>query len=219
MEYCSTMRRKKTVFLFILIIILAISCHSGPKEIVHQPQTAPPAEVIPIVVVFPTETVQPVEVVEELPVEEELPPPEVVEHPVIETEEVYVVTQEQYDATMIEVQHFIDNLNRIISSRNYGAWKAVLCSELFEEISSTEYLSQLSESPAMKTRRIVLRTAEDYFIHVVVPSRANSRVDDIEFFGRNRVKAFTVNTNRAGDIQRLVLYDLEKVDNSWIIIN
>jgi hypothetical protein len=71
----------------------------------------------------------------------------------------------------------------------------------------------------MKTRKIVLKTAEDYFIHVVVPSRANSRVDDIEFIGQNRVKAFSVNKNRAGEEQRLVLYNLERSGNSWIIIN
>jgi len=72
----------------------------------------------------------------------------------------------------------------------------------------------------MKTRNIILRTPEDYFTNVVVPSRANSRVDDIEFIGTNRVKAFTVMQNsRTGEEQRLVLYDLEKVGNSWLIVN
>jgi len=73
----------------------------------------------------------------------------------------------------------------------------------------------------MRTRRIVLRTAEDYFIHVVVAARAETgqRVDDIEFISMNRVKAFTVTHNRAGEEVRLRLYDLEKIGNSWTIIN
>lgn len=129
------------------------------------------------------------------------------------------VSQQQYTSTMEEVQAFIEQLNRIISSRNYQSWKTRLSPEYFAEISSQEALKEASEQPAMKTRRIILRTAEDYFIHVVVPSRANSRVDDIEFIGRDRVKAFTVTTNRAGEEVRLRLYDLEKINNSWIIIN
>jgi len=129
------------------------------------------------------------------------------------------VTRQQYDTTRDEVQRFIEELNRIIRNKNYDAWRARLSQEYFAEISSKEHLQQVSEQPAMRTRRIVIRTAEDYFIHVVVPSRANLRVDDIEFISRNRVKAFTVTKNKAGEEQRLRLYDLEKIGNSWRIIN
>lgn len=129
------------------------------------------------------------------------------------------VTQQQYASTMEEVQTFINELNRIISTRNYQAWRARLSPEYFNMISSPDFLHQISEQPAMKTRRIILRSAEDYFIHVVVPSRAESRVDSIEFAGRDKVIAYTVNINRAGEEVRLRLYDLEKVNNSWIIIN
>jgi len=129
------------------------------------------------------------------------------------------VTRQQYDTTRDEVQKFIEELNRVIRNRNYEAWKAALAPEYFAEISSAKNLQQVSEQPAMRTRRIVLRTAEDYFIHVVVPSRANLVVDDIEFISRNRVKAFTIYTNKAGEEQWLRLYDLEKIGNSWRIIN
>jgi hypothetical protein len=130
------------------------------------------------------------------------------------------VTREQYASTMDEVRTFIEELNRVIRSRNYNAWRAALSPEYFAAISSQENLQEISEQPAMKTRRIVLRSAQDYFIHVVVPSRANSRVDGIEFVGRNRVKAFTINTNqRTGEEQRLLLYSLEKIGDSWKIIN
>jgi len=129
------------------------------------------------------------------------------------------VSQQQHDSTLDEVQRFIVNLNDIIKKSNYNAWKAALSQNYFKEISSPQFLKDISDSPAMKTRNIVLRTAEDYFTNVVVPSRANSRVDDIEFIGTNRVKAFTVTRNRTGDEQRLVLYDLEKVSNSWLIVN
>jgi len=129
------------------------------------------------------------------------------------------ISREQYDSTMEDVRHFIEELNLIISQKDYNAWKAELSPEYFNKISSAENLRQVSELPAMKTRKITLRTANDYFNYVVVPSRANSRVDDIEFFGENRVKAFTIMTNTAGEEQRLRLYDLEKTGNIWKIID
>lgn len=129
------------------------------------------------------------------------------------------ITQEYHDLTMEEVRVFIDELNRVIARRNFNAWKAALATRYLNEISSPENLRQVSEHPAMTTRKIVLRTAEDYFMNVVVPSRTNSRVDAIEFISRNRVKAFTIMTSRTGETQRLRLYDLEKIDGVWKIIS
>jgi len=129
------------------------------------------------------------------------------------------VSQAYYTSTRDEVRSFIENLNQIIRSRNYDAWKACLSDEYFAEISSQKNLQEISSQPAMKTRRIVLRVPEDYFQYVVVPSRADLRVDDIEFIGSNRVKAFTLTKNKAGEDVRLRLYDLEKIGNSWTIIN
>jgi len=129
------------------------------------------------------------------------------------------ITSEYHISTRAEVRQFIEGLNQIIKNKNFGAWKAALSDDYFAEISSPESLREVSEQPALKTRKVVLRTAEDYFTHVVVPSRANSRVDDIEFISMNRVKAFTITKNRAGEEVRLRLYDLEKIDNKWTIIN
>jgi hypothetical protein len=129
------------------------------------------------------------------------------------------ISREQYDSTMVEVKRFIEDLNRTISNKNYNSWRTVLSQEYFNEISSQKFLNEMSEQPAMKTQKIVLKTPQDYFNYVVVPSRANSRADDIEFIDRNRVKVYTFNTNRQGEEQRLRLYDLEKIANSWKIIN
>jgi len=129
------------------------------------------------------------------------------------------VSQEYYLATREEVQLFINKLNDIIKKQDYNAWVAVLSPEYFSEISSEQYLTEISELPAMKTRRITLKKPEDYFIHVVVPSRANSRVDEIEFISMHRVKAFTVYTSRSGEEQKLLLYYLEKNRDLWRIIN
>jgi hypothetical protein len=129
------------------------------------------------------------------------------------------VSQAKYAATREEVQKFIEQQNKFIREGNFDAWKNSLSAEYFAEISSKENLKRISEQPGMKTRKIVLKTVQDYFEYVVVPSRADLRVDEIEFISENRVKAFTITTNKAGEEQRLRLYDLEKIGNSWTIIN
>jgi len=129
------------------------------------------------------------------------------------------ISQAKYVSTRDEVQKFIEQQNKLIKERNFDAWRKSLSDEYFAEISSKENLKRISDQPAMKTRKIILRTAQDYFDYVVVPSRADLRVDEIEFISENRVKAFTMITNKAGEEQRLRLYDLEKIDNSWTIIN
>ena len=185
------MRNKISIFRYFLLIILAVSCKSGPETVPTQVNA--PASQTPV-------RSQP---------EERFDPRS--------------VSQTQYNSTKDEVQLFIRDLNRIIRNRNYNGWRAALSTERFEEISSPENLQRLSEQPALKNQKIVLRNAQDYFTNVVVPSRANNRVDetvdDLEFIGTNRVKAYTIRTTNTGEEQRLLLYDLEKIGNSWKIIN
>ena len=125
------------------------------------------------------------------------------------------ITQEVFDTTKLEVQQLIDTLNRIIRSRDFNGWLGNLSEEYRAQISSPDFLQQISDSPALKSRNIVVTTPQEYFTNVVVPSRANDRVDDIEFVSQQRVMAYT-NTNRG---QRLRLYDLEKIEDKWKIVN
>ena len=126
------------------------------------------------------------------------------------------ISQETYESTKINVQQFIEELNKIISSRNYDAWKTHLSDDYFNFISSPDFLRTTSESRILRMQNIVLRTPQDYFRHVVVPSRANSRVDDIEFTNQYHVKVFTIDNARN---ERLRLYDLEQTGDTWKIIN
>jgi len=185
---------RNTIHLVIfLAAILIISCGSGP---------APETRVEP------------------------MPEPQVQQNVVIQEEEIFDparVSEDYYLATRTEVRQFIERLNNVIRNRDFESWRAALSPELLASISSEENLRQISEQPIMRSRRIVLSTAEDYFIHLVVPSRANiaGGVDniDIEFITMNRVKAFTITTDRAGEEHQVRLYDLEKIGNSWTIID
>jgi hypothetical protein len=125
------------------------------------------------------------------------------------------ITQEERDNTKTEIQQLIQQLNGIIRAKNYNSWVSYLDRGYFAAISSPEYLERVSKSPILVKQKIVLNSAQDYFNHVVVPSRTNDRVDEIEFISRNRVKAYTI--NNAGN--RLRLYDLERTGGGWKIIN
>ena len=138
------------------------------------------------------------------------------------------VSEELRAQTLAEVRVFADRLNTLISSKNYNGWKDALADQRFEQISSPQFLSTASESDILKSKKIVLRTPNDYFLNVVVPSRSNSRVDEIEFVTRNRIKVyFNEERTRKGEgnttiteTRRLRLYDLEKSEDTgeWKII-
>jgi hypothetical protein len=74
----------------------------------------------------------------------------------------------------------------------------------------------------LTSRKIVLKTLNDYFTHVVVPSRSNSKVDEIEFTDTNTVKVYYIerrkNENNEFETRRLRLYELIKTGNTWKII-
>jgi hypothetical protein len=123
------------------------------------------------------------------------------------------VTPEIYNEIKEDITGFIHELNAIIRSRNYEAWRAHLDDDYYNYISSPEYLHKVSSTDIMQKNEIVLRTAGEYFTHVVVPSRQRDRVDDIEITGANRVKVITVDKG-----VRLRLYDLEKTNSGWKII-
>ena len=138
----------------------------------------------------------------------------------------FTISQELYDQTLADIRIFVNELNTLIMKKDYAGWKDNLADEFFAHISSPEFLASASESAALKSRKIVLKTANDYFLQVVVPSRSNSKVDEIEFIAANRVKVFYreervrksegVSTT---EVRRLRLYELIKIDDTWKIID
>jgi len=135
------------------------------------------------------------------------------------------LTQESYEQIFNEVKVFIENLNILIQNKNYSKWRDALSKERLIEISSEEFLANASNTNSMKRRGIVLKTAYDYFLYVVVPSRTNSQVDKIDILDNNRVRALYMYTRKTGDKNGeqtetipLLVYELAKTGDSWTII-
>jgi hypothetical protein len=123
------------------------------------------------------------------------------------------ISQEEFETTKADIQKLILDLNGIIRARNYNTWLTYLSEEYRRRINSREFLNEIkTRSPVLGDR---INNARDYFTYVVVPSRANDRVDDIEFLTRHKVAAYTLDRNG----NRLILYDLEIIDNKWMIVH
>jgi hypothetical protein len=194
-----------------------------------KPMVSSPEEPIPVAPP-PPEPV-PVEPVPEPPPEPEetiaAPPPEpVLVEPVPELPpeppafDYSAITEEVRTTTTIDIRELIGELNGIIRRGDFRAWTSRLGESYLERLSSREFLDSVSQSPKLKARGEPLKNLEDYFINVVIPSRANmgDRVDDIDIeFIPEEEKVLAFRTAPNGRRERL--YELKNVDGTWKIIN
>ncbi len=123
-----------------------------------------------------------------------------------------LVTKEEYKRTFDDVRQLISELNRVIAARDYEAWTKHLTSAYVKTYSDPKTLDELSNQPMLRRQNLHLTSLKDYFLNVVVPSRADARLDDLEFTSKTQVKAITVI-----DGQRYILYDLRFQDGTWKI--
>ncbi|MFP4484221.1 MAG: hypothetical protein ACLFO1_05145 [Spirochaetaceae bacterium] len=148
--------------------------------------------------------------------EAEEPQPEP-EEPAAEPEDApaeddYEVTEEVYNQTFSEVEKTIEELNKIIREQDFEAWRSYLTKAYADRYSDPEELREISDMPILQRNEITLRTLRDYFRWVVVPSRANARLDDLRFISENEVEAIMSVNGR-----QVILYHLKNVDGSWKI--
>ena len=134
----------------------------------------------------------------------------------------YEVSTEVYDQTLVEVKEFIDGLNRTIRRRDFSGWKDACSAEYYSQVSSREFLDHAYKQSALLQSKLPrLRDVNAYFENVVVPSRANSRVDEIAFEAEDRVKAYYLATIKFQDqtVNRwLTVYDLIRIGDEWKIL-
>ena len=198
---------KSWVLSVLALVVVACTCRPQlPREEeiepragqgVEEPETAPAEPQIPPSV---AETAPPADTSQA-----ETPLPAV-------PEESFVVSEEVYNKTFDEVEEFIRNLNEIIRRRDYDTWLTYLSDEYIRRTSDPAYLHEQSETPMLKKNNIELESLEDYFRYVVVPSRSQVTIDDIEFLDENHVKALSTIRGTRG-----ILYLLVRKNGDWKI--
>jgi hypothetical protein len=123
--------------------------------------------------------------------------------------------EEIYAATMLDIQDFVRDLDHLIKAKNYDEWTKLLSPEHYELINSGEFLDTVSQQPRLKSQNIVLQNSRDYFLNVVVTSRADLQANDIEFLTMMRVMVFTINQKG----QRIRIYTLDRTPDGWEIVD
>jgi hypothetical protein len=212
---------KKSTILLLLLLSLVFSCatESKPTEASSTAEQLPPNNTTY------HETVEQPKAYVETPTEKE--PAEASGENIFDPDN---ISDEVFLAAKADITALIDELNGIIRARNYSVWLTHVAGSYLKEISSRAFLDEKTEElyrrdqivaqnlgrdPELVAKR-VLSTPRDYFNYVVVPSRANDRLDDISFLSSTRVRAYTVDERRG---QRLVLYDLAHINDKWMIVN
>jgi hypothetical protein len=128
----------------------------------------------------------------------------------------FKVSAEKKQTTLAAIRVLVDKLNGIIAKKAFVEWKSYLDQDYVRTYSDPGRLKDYSaNSPFLKQYNIKLKTLEDFFRFVVVPSRADTVVDDISFVDENRVNVWTVVDNEKVLLYLLKLYDKEWKISSW----
>jgi len=124
----------------------------------------------------------------------------------------FVVTKELYDKTFDEVRDVIASLTSIIAARDYDSWLSYLTQDYVTRTSDPDFLANASNSGVLQKSGIVLHTLRDYFDNVVVRSRVQATLTEINFVDATHVKALTVFDGRP-----VILYYLVREGGRWKI--
>lgn len=122
-----------------------------------------------------------------------------------------VITKETYDQTKAEIEKIVDQLNAITSSKQYAKWIELLSEEYKTEYSKPSVLKIVSE--ALPVKGIKLKSLQDYFLYVFVPSRQRIRVDDIRFISPTHVDVIMKQGSTS-----LLIYSISNVSGSWKLV-
>jgi len=125
----------------------------------------------------------------------------------------FPVTAEKKQTSLAQIRVLVDQLNDLIARQDFSDWVTHLDQDYIRVYSDPVKLRDVTaRDPVLKSLSLKLRTLEDYFKFEVVPSRANTKVDDITFLDENRVYVWTVVDN-----ERFLLYLLKLYGKEWKI--
>ena len=135
--------------------------------------------------------------------------PAVVEKPVEEAKP----TKKDKEIAKSEIEEVVKKLNEITAKKDYGRWRYWLSKDYIKEFSKPEVLKKTSEGLPSNLKGKQLKSIEDYFYYVFVPSRQNGRVDDIVYLTPTKVRVLKITAT-----QSLIFYNLEKIDDRWLLV-
>lgn len=124
------------------------------------------------------------------------------------------ITKKDYHDTMSEIKKVVEGLNKTTATKDYGKWLTYLSEKYKAEYSKPSTLRAAVEN--LKKKNVIglkLTTLKDYFTYIFVAARQNIRVDDIEFLSPTKVNVIMITSGK-----KLLVYDLEKINNRWLLV-
>jgi hypothetical protein len=124
----------------------------------------------------------------------------------------YKPTEKEYKETFEDIDKLIQEINAAVTRKDYSAWLKYLSEEYLDFYNKPENLKRISESPTLKAQKINLKSIQDYFSYVIVPSQMKTRLESIKFVDDSHIKAY-------GEIynELAILYYLKKNNGVWKI--
>jgi len=191
-----------------LVVILIVSCASSPETkpvsvAETQVNEEKPQQVQkPAVVEKPVEAAKP-----------QVDAPKSADEEVVAQFEGVSITRKEKEIAKSEIEEVVKKLNEITAKKDYGRWRFWLSTEYKKEFSKPEVLKKTSEGLPSNLKGKQLKNIEDYFYYVFVPSRQNGRVDDIVYLTPTKVRVLKITAT-----QSLIFYNLEKIDDRWLLV-
>ena len=208
---------QKMCFIFLLVGMCFFSCETVPKKLEVSDVIEKPME---------KDSIAEETVVEKPIIQENEVPLKDVEEPVQETKQEERVNQEteviaefgevkitkkHYNDTMDEIKIVVDGLNKITASKDYATWLKYLSDQYKNTYSNPSILKATSDT--LPVKGLKLSTLRDFFNYVFVPSRQKIKVDDIKFLSPVKVNVIMITKGK-----ELLVYDLEKINEKWLLV-
>ncbi len=216
---------KKIIFIFTALSLLFISCATKPeakKEVEQKPVVEEKVVKAEPKDEAPKEPVKP-EIKEpevEKPVKEE-PKPEskkeeletAPENEVVAEFDGVSITKKDKEQAKSEIDIVVTELNKVTSRRDYYEWRNYLSAAYIKVYSDKAVLRKVSQGLPGNVKGVQLKNLRDFFTYIFVPSRQQVRCDDISYISPTRVRVIKKVRNKS-----LIFYNLEKINNKWLLV-
>lgn len=125
------------------------------------------------------------------------------------------ISLDTFNADKAAIIKKISELNVIMAKRDYNSWLKYIDPQSQAYWSTPANLAKASGKLPKNAKGLKLRTLQDYFIHVFIPSRNGRTIDEIRYNSADSVRAVQVSKNEDGTNRIVVYYNFVKQDGDW----
>ena len=118
------------------------------------------------------------------------------------------ISMETYEMDKKIILQKIAELNTIMKDKNYKSWLNYIEKSSIDYWSMKTNLSAVSKQ--LPVKGLNLKTLEDYFNFVFIPSRLVRIIDEIIFLSSTSIKAVQIRND-----DTIVFYNFKKIDDQW----